>query len=33
MDMVRPGGLLYGDTIPDHTEYKNHGIQKPVLPA
>lgn len=22
MDMVRPGGLLYGDTIPDHTEYK-----------
>ena len=22
MDMVRPGGLLYGDTIPEHTEYK-----------
>ncbi len=22
LDMVRPGGLLYGDTIPSHTEYK-----------
>ncbi|MDO5056679.1 MAG: alanine racemase [Lautropia sp.] len=22
LDMVRPGGLLYGDTIPEHTEYK-----------
>lgn len=22
LDMVRPGGLLYGDSIPTHTEYK-----------
>ncbi|WP_328814514.1 alanine racemase [Pelistega ratti] len=22
LDMVRPGGLLYGDSIPSHTEYK-----------
>lgn len=22
LDMVRPGGLLYGDTIPSHTEYR-----------
>lgn len=22
LDMVRPGGLLYGDTIPEHTEYR-----------
>ncbi|MDO4637960.1 MAG: alanine racemase [Lautropia sp.] len=22
LDMIRPGGLLYGDTIPEHTEYK-----------
>ena len=22
LDMVRPGGLLYGDTIPEHTEYQ-----------
>lgn len=28
LDMVRPGGLLYGDTIPAHTEYRKIMVFK-----